>query len=92
MAGHSPYFYTFRLNTTNGETLCISNREPAFDHESTHTRYYTALLVTVLIVPLVAVCIQLFRERFSEKKKKKKKKKKNIKVYATRPKGVLRIH
>ena len=57
MAVHSPYFYTFRLNVINGETLCISNWEPAFDHESTHTRYYTALLVTVLIVPLVAVSI-----------------------------------
>ena len=57
MAIHSPYFYTFRLDTINGETLCITNWEPAFNHESTHTRYYTALLVTVLIVPLVTVCI-----------------------------------
>lgn len=57
MAIHSPYFYTFRLDVRNGETLCISNWEPAFDHESTHIRYYTALLVTVLIVPLVTVCI-----------------------------------
>jgi len=57
MAIHSPYFYTLRLETTNGETLCITSWEPAFDHESTHTRYYTALLVTVLIVPLITVCI-----------------------------------
>ena len=57
MAIHSPYFYTFRLDTKNGETFCITNWEPAFDHESTHTRYYTALLVTVLIVPLMTVCI-----------------------------------
>ena len=57
MAIHSPYFYTFRLDTRNGETLCITNWEPAFSHDSTHTRYYTALLVTVLIVPLVTVCI-----------------------------------
>ena len=57
MAIHSPYFYTFRLETKNGETFCITNWEPAFDHESTHTRYYTALLVTVLIVPLMTVCI-----------------------------------
>ena len=57
MAIHSPYFYTFRLDSKTGETLCISNWEPAFDHESTHTRYYTALLVSVLIVPLVAVSI-----------------------------------
>ena len=54
---HSPYFYTFRLGTSNGETLCITNWEPAFDHESTHTGYYTALLATVLIVPLITVCI-----------------------------------
>ena len=54
---HSPYFYTFRLDTFNGETFCITNWEPAFNHESTHTRYYTALLVTVLIVPLITVCI-----------------------------------
>ena len=47
MAIHSPYFYTFRLDTVNGETLCITNWEPAFDHESTHVGYYTALLVTV---------------------------------------------
>ena len=54
---HSPYFYTFRLDAINGETLCITNWEPAFNHKSTHARYYTALLVTVLIVPLVTVCI-----------------------------------
>jgi len=57
MAIHSPYFYTFRLETINGQTLCITNWEPHFNHESTHTRYYTALLVTVLIVPLTTVCI-----------------------------------
>ena len=57
MAIHSPYFYTFRLETINGETFCISNWEPAFNHESTSIRYYTALLVTVLIVPLITVCI-----------------------------------
>ena len=57
MAIHSPYFYTFRLETKNGKTFCITNWEPTFDHESTHTRYYTALLVTVLIVPLMTVCI-----------------------------------
>ena len=57
MAIHSPYFYTFRLETINGETLCISNWEPAFNHETTSIRYYTALLVTVLIVPLITVCI-----------------------------------
>ncbi|XP_078372109.1 neuropeptide FF receptor 2-like [Oculina patagonica] len=57
MAIHSPYFYTFRLETVNGATFCITNWEPAFNHELTHMRYYTALLVTVLIVPLVAVSI-----------------------------------
>ena len=59
MAIHSPYFYTFRLEKFNGETLCNSNWEPAFNHESTHIGYYTALLVTVLIVPLITVCILL---------------------------------
>ena len=57
MAIHSPYLYTFRLDTFNGENFCITNWEPAFNHESTHTGYYTALLVTVLIVPLITVCI-----------------------------------
>ena len=57
MAIHSPYLYTFRLDTFNGETFCVTNWEPAFNHESTHTGYYTALLVTVLIVPLVTVSI-----------------------------------
>jgi len=57
MAIHSPYFYTFRLETENGNVLCVTNSEPAFNHESTHTRFYTALLVTVLIVPLITVCI-----------------------------------
>ena len=57
MAIHSPYFYTFRLDANNGETFCLTNWEPAFDHESTHTRYYTALLFVVLIVPLVTVSI-----------------------------------
>ena len=57
VAIHSPYFYTFRLETFNGETFCITNWEPAFNHESTHTRYYTALLVALLIVPLITVCI-----------------------------------
>lgn len=57
MAIHSPYFYTFRLDERNGETYCITNWEPAFDHKSTHSRYYTALLVSVLIVPVVTVSI-----------------------------------
>ena len=57
MAIHSPYLYTFSLETINGETVCVTNWEPAFNHESTHTRYYTAVLVTVLIVPLVTVSI-----------------------------------
>ena len=57
MAIHSPYFYTFRLDAINGETFCFTNWEPAFNHESTHTRYYTALLFVVLIVPLVTVSI-----------------------------------
>ncbi|XP_078372111.1 neuropeptide Y receptor type 4-like [Oculina patagonica] len=57
MTIHSPYFYTFRLETINEKTLCITNWEPAFNHELTHIRYYTALLVTVLIVPLVTVFI-----------------------------------
>ena len=57
MAIHSPYFYTFRLDTFNGETFCITNWEPAFNHEKTHTRYYTTLLFVVLIVPLVTVFI-----------------------------------
>ena len=57
MAIHSPYFYTFRLDTLNGETFCITNWEPAFNHESTHIRYYTTLLVTVLIAPLITVAI-----------------------------------
>lgn len=56
MAIHSPYFYTFRLEaTSNGETICNSNWEPAFDHESTSLWFYTMLLVTVLIIPLVTV-------------------------------------
>ena len=57
LAIHSPYFYTFRLDLINGQTICITNWEPAFHHESTHAGYYTALLVTVLIVPLITVCI-----------------------------------
>ena len=57
MAIHSPYFYTFRLETENGNVVCVSNWGPAFNHKSTHTRYYTALLVTVLIVPLITVCV-----------------------------------
>ena len=57
MAIHSPYFYTFRLDTINGETFCITNWEPAFNHEKTHIRYYTMLLFVVLIVPLVTVSI-----------------------------------
>ena len=59
LAIHSPYFYTFRLDTIrcNGETFCITNWEPAFNHELTHTRYYTALVFVVLIVPIVTVSI-----------------------------------
>ncbi|KAL9972600.1 hypothetical protein ACROYT_G018936 [Oculina patagonica] len=88
MAIHSPYFYTFELATKNGETFCITNWEPAFNHELTHTRYYTALLVTVLIVPLVTVCIlqtiilvklrddkmALFRAAITNRRHKKKNK------------------
>ena len=54
---HSPYFYTFRLQTENGVVVCKPNWEPAFNHEETHTGYYIALLVTVLILPLITVCI-----------------------------------
>ena len=57
MAIHSPYFYTFRLDAINGEILCATNWEPAFNHKSTHNHYYTALLFVVLIVPLVTVSI-----------------------------------
>ena len=57
MAIHSPDFYGFRLETENGETIGTTNWEPTFHHESTHTRYYIALLVTVLVVPLITVCI-----------------------------------
>jgi len=57
LAIHSPYFYTFRLDAINGEAFCFTNWEPAFNHELTHTRYYTALLFVVLIVPLVTVSI-----------------------------------
>ena len=57
MAIHFPYFYTFSLDAINGETVCSSNWEPAFNHESTHNHYYTALLFGVLIVPLVTVSI-----------------------------------
>jgi len=58
MAIHSPYFYTFRLETSdNGETICNTNWEPAFDHESTYLWFYTVMLLTVLIVPLVTVAI-----------------------------------
>ena len=57
MAIHSPYFYTFRLDAVNGEILCATNWEPAFNHKSTHNHYYTALLFVVLIVPLVTVSI-----------------------------------
>lgn len=70
MAIHSPYFYTFRLDTIDGETFCLTNWEPAFNHESTHACYYTALLVTVLILPLVTVSILntvLLVKRRSEK-------------------------
>ena len=57
MAIHSPYFYTFRLETNYGKTICTWNWEPAFDHESTSLWFYTMELVTVLIVPLVTVAI-----------------------------------
>ena len=57
MAIHSPYFYTFRLSLQHGETICGPNWEPAFDHQSTFLWFYTMLLITVLIVPLVTVAI-----------------------------------
>ena len=57
MAIHSPYFYTFRLALQHGETVCNSNWEPAFDQQSTSLWFYTTILITVLIVPLVTVAI-----------------------------------
>ena len=58
MAIHSPYFYTFRLETSRfGETICNSNWGPAFDHESTSLGFNTMLLFIVLVVPLVAVAV-----------------------------------
>ena len=58
MGIHSPYFYTFRLEVTGyGETICNSNWGPAFDHEKTSQWFYTMLLFTVLIAPLVTVAV-----------------------------------
>ena len=57
MTIHFPYFYSFLLQAVDGHTFCTTNWEPTFDHESTHTRYYTALLIALLIVPLAAVSI-----------------------------------
>ncbi|XP_078372112.1 neuropeptide FF receptor 2-like [Oculina patagonica] len=54
MGIHAPYFYTFRL-TESGD--CKTNWEPAFDHELTHSRYYTALFVVVVILPFTLITI-----------------------------------
>ncbi len=54
MGIHAPYFYTFRL-TESGD--CKTNWEPAFDHELTHSRYYTALFVVVVILPFTLIII-----------------------------------
>ena len=51
---HSPYFYTFRL-TESGD--CKTNWEPAFNHKLTHSRYYTALFVVVVILPFTLITI-----------------------------------
>ena len=54
MGIHAPYFYTFRL-TESGN--CTTNWEPAFNHEITHTRYYPALFVVVVILPFTLITI-----------------------------------
>nr|XP_058952190.1 QRFP-like peptide receptor [Pocillopora verrucosa] len=51
---HSPYFYTHRL-TSSGR--CDYNWEPAFNHKITHTRYYTALFVLIVILPFTLITI-----------------------------------
>ena len=54
MGIHAPYFYTFRL-TESGD--CVKSWEPAFNHELTHPRYYTALFVVVVILPFTLITI-----------------------------------
>ena len=54
MGIHAPYFYTFRL-TESGN--CATNWEPAFNRKITHTRYYTALFVVVVILPFTLITI-----------------------------------
>ena len=64
MAIHSPYFYTFRLETVDQKDdkhdsykVCQSNWEPAFDNRTAHIRYNIFLFVTVLFVPLLVICV-----------------------------------
>ncbi|XP_022799370.1 neuropeptides capa receptor-like [Stylophora pistillata] len=54
MGIHSPYFYTYRL-TSSGS--CSHNWEPAFNHEITHTRFYTAQFVVVVILPFTLITV-----------------------------------
>ena len=54
---HSPYFYSYRLGVVQKETVCAYSWEPMFDHQLTHTVYYTVLLVTIVIVPFTLIFI-----------------------------------
>ena len=57
IAVHAPYFYTFRLFPYKNKTCCLQDWGPAFDHTETHNRYYTAIFVIFVLVPVCLLVI-----------------------------------
>jgi phosphoglycerol transferase MdoB-like AlkP superfamily enzyme len=55
MAFFSPYFYTFRLRTTNGYAECVYLWSPAFDDLSAHTIYTSIDIVSFFIIPFIVI-------------------------------------
>ena len=83
---NSPTFYTAKLKQENGENLCYSSWEPAFNNSITQPKYYATMMVILYVLPLgliiffySAIIIDLKRNRKStgrnlpDKEKQKRK-------------------
>ena len=69
---NSSTFYTAKLKQENGENLCYSSWEPAFNNSITQPKYYATMMVILYVLPLgliiffySAIIIDLKRNRKS---------------------------
>ena len=71
---HAPYFYAFRLITFKNKSYCKLSWTPAFDHKETSERYFTAIFITFVIVPICLLALAYGSIAWTLKKQFKKRK------------------